>query len=255
MLISPYMPTDLQRILNTNQMLTDEHAHFFLYQTLCALKYIQGASLLHRDIKPSNLLANSTCEVKLTDFSCCRGAEEDMDDLSDYGLTRGYRAPEALMMAGSLTPAADIWSVGCCFGELLARRQLFPGANSVKQVDLILRLLGTPTDEDLEFISNSQVRKFLRSLEARPPSNLADYLGGDLNPNAVDLLSRMLLFNPHRRITVNEALKHPYFADLHDSDEETECRDVIDFSFDREDTDLRELKRLLHSEAELVRQS
>jgi len=248
------MQTDLQRILKANQILTDEHAHFFLYQTLCALKYMQGAGLLHRDIKPSNLLANSTCETKLTDFSYCRGVEEEMDDLNEYGLTRCYRAPEALMMAGKLTFAVDIWSVGCCFGEVLARRQLFPGANSVKQVDLILRLLGTPTEDDLDFVSNSQVRKFLRSMDPRPGTSLADYLGGDLNPQAVDLLSRMLVFNPNRRITVNEALRHPYLSDLHDSDEETECRDVLDFSFDNEDADMREVKQLLRTEIELIRQ-
>lgn len=254
-LISPYMQTDLHRILKASQILTDEHAHFFLYQTLCALKYIQGAGLLHRDIRPSNLLTNSTLETKLADFSCCRGMEEEMDDFSEYGLTRCYRAPEALMMAGRLTPAVDMWSVGCCFGEVLARRQLFPGTNSVKQVDLILRLLGTPAEEDLEFISNPQVRKFLRSMDPRPSTSLPDYLGGDLNPQAVDLLSRMLVFNPNRRITVNEALRHPYLSDLHDSDEETECREVLDFSFDREDADMREVKQLIQAEIELIRQS
>ena len=245
------MDTDLHRILKTNQPLTDEHAQYFLHQILRALKFIQGAHIVHRDIKPSNILVNADCDIKVCDFGLSRSITDAMDDLTEYVVTRFYRAPEVMLSSHEYTDAIDMWSVGCTFGEILSRRVLFPGTNYIKQIDLIVRLLGTPTESDMDFIANPHAKKFLKSLDPKPRMPLSDFLGGAQNPQAVDLLSRMLEFNPHKRITVNDALHHPYLSELHDSDEETECTDQVDFRFEHEEHSFAEMKQLLLQEIEL----
>jgi serine/threonine protein kinase len=85
------------------------------------------AHLVHRDIKPSNILINTECDIKLCDFGLSRGIEEGLEDLTEYVVTRYYRAPEIMLSSHEYTQAVDIWSVGCTFGEILARKVLFPG--------------------------------------------------------------------------------------------------------------------------------
>lgn len=246
------MDTDLHRILKTNQALTDEHAQYFLYQILRAINFIQGAQIVHRDLKPSNILVNADCDIKICDFGLSRSITDPLDDLTEYVVTRFYRAPEIMLSSHEYTNAIDIWSVGCTFGEILSRRVLFPGANYIKQIDLIVRLLGTPSEEDMSFIANPHATKFLKSLEFKPKVPLSDFIGGTQNPLALDLLDKMLAFNPRKRITVKEALRHPYLSDLHDSDEELECKDELDFRFEHEDRSFAEMKQLLLAEIESV---
>ena len=247
-LVSPLMDTDLHRILKTNQQLTDEHAQYFLYQVLKALKFIQGANIVHRDIKPSNILVNADCDTKICDFGLSRCITDPLDDLTEYVVTRFYRAPEIMLSSHEYTNAIDLWSVGCTFGEILSRKVLFPGTNYLKQIDLIVRTLGTPTDEDMDFIANPHAKKFLKSLEPKARIPLGEFLGGSQNPQALDLLGRMLEFSPRKRISVTEALHHPYLADLHDSDEETECKEELDFRFEHEEHSFAEMKQMLLEE-------
>lgn len=84
----------------------------------------------------------------LCDFGLSRNICQGLEDLTEYVVTRYYRAPEIMLSSNEYTKAVDIWSIGCTFGEMLAKRVLFPGANYIKQIDLIIRLLGTPTKED-----------------------------------------------------------------------------------------------------------
>lgn len=90
------------------------------------------ASLVHRDIKPSNILLNTECDILLCDFGLSRGIEEGLEDLTEYVVTRYYRAPEIMLSSHEYTQAVDIWSVGCTFGEILSRKVMFPGQNYIK---------------------------------------------------------------------------------------------------------------------------
>ena len=128
-IISELMDTDLHRVIYSRQKLTDDHVQFFLYQMLCALKYMHSAKVLHRDLKPSNILLNSNCDLKICDFGLSRGLSpgQDTGDLTEYVVTRWYRAPEIMLSCQDYTTAIDVWSVGCIFGEMLGRKPLFPG--------------------------------------------------------------------------------------------------------------------------------
>lgn len=109
---------------------------YFLYQLLRGLKYIHSANVLHRDLKPSNLLLNSNCDLKICDFGLARTTSET-DFMTEYVVTRWYRAPELLLNCSEYTAAIDIWSVGCILLEIIRREPLFPGKDYVQQLGLI----------------------------------------------------------------------------------------------------------------------
>ena len=146
-------------------------------------------------------------------------------------VTRWYRAPEVILNASEYTKAVDIWSVGCILGELLGRTALFPGENYLDQIQRIISVLGTPSYDDISYITNEQALKFIKSLPKRSKQQF-EKLFSKANPLALDLLENMLTFNPHNRYTVEDCLSHPYFADLHNPDEEPEAEKPIDWGFD-----------------------
>ncbi|MBA0745245.1 hypothetical protein Gogos_007825 [Gossypium gossypioides] len=112
---------------------------YFLYQLLRGLKYMHSANVLHRDLKPSNLLLNANCDLKICDFGLARTTSET-DFMTEYVVTRWYRAPELLLNCSEYTAAIDIWSVGCILMEIIRREPLFSGKDYVQQLGLITQV-------------------------------------------------------------------------------------------------------------------
>lgn len=253
--VSELMDTDLHQIISSNQVLTDDHCQYFTYQILKALKHIHSANVLHRDLKPSNILLNGNCDLKICDFGLARGNPEGQGALTAYVATRWYRAPEIMLSWCGYTKAVDMWSVGCIIGEILLRRPLFPGRDTLHQLHLVTDVTGTPTPSDLASINSEKGRKHVEdNLMNKPRKSMAD-----LFPNASeqlwDLLGRMLVFDPSRRITVEEALAHPYLQKLHDESDEPICPTVFDFEVDHMgNVSKNTLRQLIWEEAEAYRQ-
>ena len=157
--------------------------------------------------------------------------------MTEYVVTRWYRAPELLLSCETYDAAIDVWSVGCILAELLGRKPLLPGKDYIDQIKLITDVLGTPADEDLLFIQSSKARNYLKSQPHQPRKPWATLFPSASAP-ALDLLSQMLVFDPNKRITVEAALKHPYLASLHDPKLEPVCE--ASFEFDFEDQELKE---------------
>merc|ERR1711934_764081 len=227
------MDTDLHQIIRSSQPLSDEHCQYFIYQLLRGLKYIHSADVLHRDLKPSILLLNANCDLKICDFGLARTNTQDKnrDFMTEYVVTRWYRAPELLLSCAEYTVAIDVWSCGCILAELLGRKPLFPGKDYVHQLNLITRVLGSPSESDLEFIDSEKAERYMRSLPHCQRVVLGKYYPHS-NPLALDLIDKMLQSNPHQRITVEEALAHPYMATLHDPSDEPCCRQPFHFPLD-----------------------
>eukprot|EP00003_Mantamonas_plastica_P033559 TRINITY_DN968_c0_g1_i2.p2 TRINITY_DN968_c0_g1~~TRINITY_DN968_c0_g1_i2.p2 ORF type:complete len:204 (+),score=79.42 TRINITY_DN968_c0_g1_i2:707-1318(+) len=167
--------------------------------------------------------------------------------MTEYVATRWYRAPEIMLSWRQYTQAMDMWSVGCIFAELLGRQPLFPGKDYLQQIDMITDTLGSPSEEDIEQITNEKARRYMRSLPNKEGVSFEElYPNG--SDNAIDLLYKMLTFNPEKRITVEEALAHPYLASLHDEDDEPECQVVFDFSWEKGELTKEIMRDLLFSE-------
>lgn len=115
---------------------------YFLYQILRGLKFIHSANVIHRDLKPSNLLLNANCDLKICDFGLARPTAEN-EFMTEYVVTRWYRAPELLLNSSDYTAAIDVWSVGCIYMELMTRKPLFPGKDHVHQMRLLIEVRKT----------------------------------------------------------------------------------------------------------------
>ena len=197
--------------------------------------------------------------------------------LSVHVVTRWYRAPELILIETDYSSAIDVWSVGCIFAELmmmikenaptfLDRTPLFPGkfcfplsppgSNKVKvnefgfpnektdQLNVIFDVIGTPSEDDMEFITDPNGKLYLKSLKVRPKKNLKSKFPGSTE-DALDLLDKMLKFNPHKRITVNQSLEHPFFAEVKDSSKEVEADFNLEFEFEKDENLTMEKLRTL----------
>jgi serine/threonine protein kinase len=247
------METDLSSIIKSSQPLSDDHCKFFLYQLLRGLKGMHSAGILHRDLKPRNLLVNSNCDLKICDFGLARAILPGMSgrgvSMTDYIATRWYRAPEVLLTYRHYTEAMDVWSVGVILGELFIRKPLLPGNDANHQCELIFNLIGTPSEQDLMNIPNPRSRD--KALRFAPRMGKPfDCVFRNYNPLGIDLLKRLLAFDPQQRITVEEALNHPYLAELYFPTDEpvTNPVSLFDFEFENHVLSMAELKDLLYSE-------
>ena len=255
-LVEELMEADLHQIIRSEQPLSDSHYQYFLYQILRGLKYIHSANVLHRDLKPGNLLVNADCELKICDFGLARGYTDGHDSnigfMTEYVATRWYRAPEIMLSFQSYTKAIDLWSVGCIFAELLGGKPLFKGRDYVDQLNQILRILGTPDEETLNRIGSQRAQVYIRSLP-RVPKVPYSQLYSNAPPLALDLMEKLLAFDPAQRITVEQALGHPYLKEYHDPNDEPSHTGIFDFGFESAKT-MVEIKQQIIRELDSWRQ-
>ena len=300
-LVTDLMETDLHRIIYSKQKLSIDHAQYFIYQVLRGLKYIHSCRVLHRDLKPSNLLVNSNCDLKICDFGLARGIRRDPNDpidagnsgsdsttdpmlLTEYVVTRWYRAPEIMLACHEYSYPIDTWSVGCIFAELILRKPYFPGDDYIDQVCterrkrrsipmfclivwiLIFRLslffvshnplqltiitdkLGKLPETDLGFVTSEKAKRFMMKLPNKTPVHLSLQFP-DAPLDALDVMRKLLEIRPDKRLTVQQALEHPFFETLHNPADEPVSSRPFDFRFEQNEKLIRiRLQQLIWEE-------
>ena len=273
--ITDLMETDLHRVIYSRQELTDEHIQYFIYQILRGTLYFHSAKVIHRDLKPANILANKNCDLKICDFGLDHGKIKDDDktvqnlidnpslpieysnsiiyddskrELNDRSISRWYRAPEAILNPDSYDKPVDIWSIGCILAELLGRQPLFPADNNLDELQKIISVLGSPSDSDIEFITDQKTKTFVTRLAKRTKQSF-NLMFSNANPVALDLLGKMLTFNPKKRYTVEQCISHPYFEGLHDPEQEPTADSTFDFSFDKESLSKEKLRNMIYEQS------
>jgi len=181
------------------------------YQLARALAYLHHNNIAHRDCKPTNVLIDpQTLHVALCDFGSAKQLVEGEPNVS-YICSRFYRAPELIVGNTAYSTAIDVWGFGCILAELLLGQPLFQGDSSVDQLVEIVRVLGSPTAED--FAAMNPALPAVRFREVRP-FPLSKMLRNRAHQEAIDLLTKILVYNPSRRPKAIEILAHPFFAPL-----------------------------------------
>ncbi|XP_040909321.1 mitogen-activated protein kinase 15 [Toxotes jaculatrix] len=219
-LIFEYMDTDLHAVIKKGSLLKDIHKRYVMYQLLKAVKYLHSGNVIHRDQKPSNVLLDTDCVVKLCDFGLARSLNQIQEDsgnpaLTEYVATRWYRAPEILLGSSRYTKGVDMWSLGCILGEMLLGKALFPGTSTINQIEKIMSAIPHPSPEDILSIKSEYGSSVIQRMLLKPQVPLEDLLQPSVPPDALDLLRGLLVFNPDKRLTAEEALQHPYVARFH----------------------------------------
>jgi len=209
-MIFEYAECDLKKFLNRQKkVLPQEMIKSFLYQMLSGLCYCHSHRVIHRDLKPQNVLIDRNGILKLGDFGLARAFGFPIVPLTHEVVTLWYRAPEILLGQSTYSLPVDMWSMGCIFAEMAQGKALFMGDSEIGQLFKIFRVLGTPNETVWPGVS------LLKDYKKTFP-NWKPQLLGQVIPNldslGIDLLAKMIMLVPEKRITAKAALMHPYLA-------------------------------------------
>jgi len=224
-ILMPYMQLDLHHVIKS-QKLSEEHSQYFLCQILRGLKYLHSAGIVHRDMKPANILVNGDCTLRIADLGLARGRVCEEEDLTDYVVTRYYRAPELMLCPLGYFEAVDIWSTGCIYVEILSRSVLFPGANVIDMLRRITRVLGFDRERYLAWIPEAgpereQVERIVRTIglpdsATQQPEEPLEARLPDASDECIAFLRELLNLDPTRRISAADALLDKHISHRRD---------------------------------------
>jgi glycogen synthase kinase 3 beta len=216
-LVLEFVPDTVYRVSRHYSKLKQTMPYIYIklytYQILRALAYIHSVGICHRDIKPQNLLLDpNTGVLKLCDFGSAKQLVKGEPNVS-YICSRYYRAPELIFGSTTYTTAIDVWSVGCVLAEMLLGQPLFPGESGVDQLVEIIKVLGTPTREEIQAMNPTYTEYKFPQIKGHP---WAKVFRSRTPPEAIDLVSKLLSYTPTTRLTALEACTHPFFDELRD---------------------------------------
>ena len=217
--IMEYVPLTLSNLISQNRKNSTKFDDFQLkiysYQMLKCIGYLSSLGICHRDIKPQNILIDpSDNTLKLCDFGCAKHLVKTEKNIS-YICSRFYRPPELIIGSTLYTTQVDVWSMGCVIAELVINKPIFAGKSSNDQFLEIMKVLGTPTPEEIKAM-NEKIKTKLPTIEKK---SWKDYFKGKINDEQyIDLVSHLLVYDPKKRFTPYQALNHPFFDDLKKKD-------------------------------------
>eukprot|EP00188_Purpureofilum_apyrenoidigerum_P000340 Plantae.Rhodophyta-Purpureofilum_apyrenoidigerum.ctg11428.p1 GENE.Plantae.Rhodophyta-Purpureofilum_apyrenoidigerum.ctg11428~~Plantae.Rhodophyta-Purpureofilum_apyrenoidigerum.ctg11428.p1 ORF type:complete len:308 (-),score=47.05 Plantae.Rhodophyta-Purpureofilum_apyrenoidigerum.ctg11428:85-1008(-) len=213
-LVFEYLDQDLKRYMDSipqSTPLDPMRIKSYLYQIISGIAYCHQHRVLHRDLKPQNLLIDGNGALKLADFGLARAFGIPVRHYTHEVVTLWYRAPEILLGAKRYATPVDIWSIGCIFAEMVTRQPLFPGDSEIDELYKIFRALGTPTNETWPGVS--ELPDYKNTFPKWPPRHIRETVT-TLDEVGLDLLMRMLTYEPSQRITAFAALQHQYFQGI-----------------------------------------
>ena len=215
-LVFEYVEQDLKKILDTakGKGLDIKFTKNLLYQLLRGVDHIHKYKVLHRDLKPQNLLINKDNILKIADVGLARGYGIPVKNYTHEVVTLWYRPPDVLLGNKTYGTTVDMWSIGCIFAEMASGKPLFTGNSEVDQLKKIFEIMGTPTDNyasSLKELPEWGVGD--NNFEEKKPQNFKELIP-NLDNEGIDLLQKFLQLEPDKRISCEEALKHPFFDDI-----------------------------------------
>ncbi|EPZ32720.1 protein serine/threonine kinase [Rozella allomycis CSF55] len=210
-LVFEFLDLDLKRYMDKCEgKLSPLIVKSYLHQLLKGIAFCHGHRVIHRDLKPQNLLIDTQGALKIADFGLARAFGIPVRTYTHEVVTLWYRAPEILMGSRHYSTAVDVWSIGCIFYEMANKKAFFPGDSEIDELFKIFRILGTPSEQSWPGVSS--LPSYQANFPKWPRINLAEVC--KLDHFGLDLLQKMLVYEPGQRITAKEALRHPYFDEL-----------------------------------------
>lgn len=225
-LVFEYMLCDLRTYMGSDiqcEAIDKRNVKLFLFQLLRGLAYCHRRKVLHRDLKPQNLLINEIGELKLADFGLARAKSVPTKTYSNEVVTLWYRPPDVLLGSTDYSTSIDMWGVGCIFYEMAEGKPLFRGSEVFGELEVIFKKLGTPTEDTWPGItSNKEFLSYKFPIYPWEDMSLQrsflthDLDGSDLalDSDGLDLLEKLLKYNPKERISAREATRHSYFKEF-----------------------------------------
>ncbi|XP_055389324.1 protein kinase 3-like isoform X2 [Condylostylus longicornis] len=219
-LVLEYIPETVYKVARqyakTKQTIPINFIRLYMYQLFRSLAYIHSLGICHRDIKPQNLLLDpETAVLKLCDFGSAKQLLHGEPNVS-YICSRYYRAPELIFGAINYTTKIDVWSAGCVLAELLLGQPIFPGDSGVDQLVEVIKVLGTPTREQIREMNPNYTEFKFPQIKSHPWQKVFRIR---TPPEAINLVSRLLEYTPSARITPLQACAHPFFSELRDGNQ------------------------------------
>lgn len=209
-LVFEFVDQDLKKALDSSPSgLSEKVAKSYLWQLLKGISFCHSRRILHRDLKLQNILVSKDGNIKLADFGLARIVTSTHRVYTKEVVTLWYRAPEILLGCTNYGPSIDIWSLGCIFYELLTKRVLFSGDSEIDQLFKTFQILGTPSES--QWSGLTKLPHFKTNFPIWPRKDLKLLYKGNID--AVELLERMLIYDPSRRISAQDAMKLSYFDD------------------------------------------
>uniref|UniRef100_A0A1A9VQW0 Protein kinase domain-containing protein n=2 Tax=Glossina TaxID=44049 RepID=A0A1A9VQW0_GLOAU len=211
-LVMEYCEQDLASLLdNMAQPFSESEVKCIILQVLQGLKYMHSRYIIHRDLKVSNLLMTDKGCVKIADFGLARLFGQPCQPMTPQVVTLWYRCPELILGSFTQTTALDMWALGCILGELLSHKPLLPGNTEIAQLELIIDLLGTPSEAIWpDFPKMPAIQNF--TLKQQPYNNLKPKFQY-LSAAGLRLLNFLFMYDPKKRATAEECLHSSYFKE------------------------------------------
>ncbi|CAD7002479.1 cyclin-dependent kinase 1 [Ceratitis capitata] len=210
-LIFEFLSMDLKKYMDSlppEKPMETELVRSYLYQITNAILFCHRRRVLHRDLKPQNLLIDKKGVIKVADFGLGRSFGIPIRIYTHEIVTLWYRAPEVLLGSQRYSCPVDVWSIGCIFAEMATRKPLFQGDSEIDQLFRIFRILKTPTEETWPGVTT--LPDYKNTFPCWSTNQLTNQLK-NLNDRGVDLIQKMLIYDPVHRISAKDILEHPYF--------------------------------------------